>query len=163
MVRGNHPKYSRTVIFAILFLLLGNATPAQTPSVEPAKRVFTLEQAVDFALKNYPAVRASLERVRAAEAGVGLARTNYLPRADMLWQVNRATDNNITGLLLPQSVIAPITGAVTLSPSNQIQGSLLQADGSAYGSFNLSIAGGQVTGTIEEQGTTYSAAGPRIF
>jgi outer membrane protein TolC len=63
--------------------------------------VFTLEQAVDFALKNYPAVRASLERVKAAEAGVGLARTNYLPRADMLWQVNRATDNNITGLLLP--------------------------------------------------------------
>src|SRR5260370_24193094 len=37
----------------------------------------------------------------------------------MLWQTNRATDNNITGLLLPQSVIAPITGAVTLSPSNQ--------------------------------------------
>src|SRR5258708_23157314 len=37
----------------------------------------------------------------------------------MLWQTNRTTDNNITGLLLPQSVIAPITGAVTLSPSNQ--------------------------------------------
>jgi outer membrane protein TolC len=78
-----------------------------------------LEEAVDFALKNYPAVRASLERVNAAQAGVGLARTSYLPRADMLWQTNRATDNNITGLLLPQSVIAPVTGAVTLSPSNQ--------------------------------------------
>jgi outer membrane protein len=74
---------------------------------------------VEFALKHYPAVRASLERVSAAQAGVGLARTSYLPRADMLWQTNRATDNNITGLLLPQAVIAPITGAVTLSPSNQ--------------------------------------------
>jgi outer membrane protein len=118
MVPGSHLKYSRMAVFAILFLLLCKATPAQTPSAEQAK-VFTLEQAVDFALKNYPAVRASLERVRAAEAGIGLARTNYLPRADVLWQANRATDNNITGLLLPQSVIPPITGPVTLSPSNQ--------------------------------------------
>ncbi|HEY6269342.1 MAG TPA: TolC family protein [Candidatus Acidoferrum sp.] len=106
-------------VFAILFLMLCKATPAQTPSAEQAKKVFTLEQAVDFALKNYPAVRASLERVRAADAGVGLARTNYLPRADVLWQANRATDNNITGLLLPQSIIPPITGPATLSPSNQ--------------------------------------------
>ena len=119
MVPGCHPKYSRTTIFAILFLWLCKATLAQTAPAEQAKRVFTLEQAVDFALKNYPAVRASLERIRAAEAGVGLARTNYLPRADVLWQVNRATDNNITGMLLPQSIIPPITGPVPLSPSNQ--------------------------------------------
>jgi outer membrane protein len=119
MVQGSHHKYSKTAIFAIVFLVLCKATPAQTPSAEQSKKVFTLEQAVDFALKNYPAVRASLERVRAAEAGVGLARTNYLPRADVLWQTNRATDNNITGLLLPQSIIAPISGPVTISPSNQ--------------------------------------------
>jgi outer membrane protein len=97
----------------VLVLALGPMAVAQSP------KVLTLEEAVDFALKHYPAVRASLEQVNAAQAGVGLARTSYLPRADMLWQTNRATDNNITGLLLPQSVIAPITGAVTLSPSNQ--------------------------------------------
>src|SRR5882757_7171613 len=97
----------------VLPLVFGPMATAQS------SEVLTLEEAVDFALKNYPAVRASLERVNAAQAGVGLARTSYLPRADMLWQTNRATDNNITGLLLPQSVIAPITGAVTLSPSNQ--------------------------------------------
>ncbi len=102
------------IALASIFLLaLGPITVAQSP------RVLTLEQSVDFALKNYPAVRASLERINAAQGGIGLARTSYLPRADMLWQANRATDNNITGLLLPQSVIAPITGAVTLSPSNQ--------------------------------------------
>jgi hypothetical protein len=56
-----------------------------------------------------------------------------------------------------------VFGSGTLSPSNQIQGTLFQADGSAYGSFNLTIANGQVNGTIEEQGTTYSATGPRIF
>src|SRR5882757_9661938 len=102
-----------TVVAFVFLLALAPMAVAQS------SKVLTLEEAVDFALKNYPAVRASLERVNAAQAGVGLARTSYLPRADMLWQTNRATDNNITGLLLPQSVIAPITGAVTLSPSNQ--------------------------------------------
>src|SRR2546429_8659898 len=82
-------------------------------------KVFTLEEAVEFALKNYPAVRASLERVTAAQAGVSLARTSYLPRADTVWQTNRATDNNITGLLLPQSIIAPISGPVPMSASNR--------------------------------------------
>jgi hypothetical protein len=56
-----------------------------------------------------------------------------------------------------------VFGGGTLSPSNQIQGTLFEADGTAYGSFNLTIADGHVNGSIEEQGTTYSAAGPRIF
>jgi outer membrane protein TolC len=70
-------------------------------------------------LKNYPAVRASLEQVNAARAGVGLARTNYLPRADMLWQGNRASRNNVFGLLLPQTVIPPVTGPVLPTTSTQ--------------------------------------------
>src|SRR5215475_9473899 len=98
-------------------LALGRPTLGQ--SNQQKTKVFTLEEAVDFALKNYPAVRASLEHSRAAEAGVGVARTSYLPRTDILWQTNRATDNNITGLLIPNSVTAPITGPVGLSPSNQ--------------------------------------------
>src|SRR5215475_6258145 len=98
-------------------LALGRPTLGQ--SNQQKTKVFTLEEAVDFALKNYPAVRASLERVRSAEAGVGVARASYLPRTDILWQTNRATDNNIAGLTIPNSVIAPITGPVTLSPSNQ--------------------------------------------
>jgi len=101
----------------VLLLAMGTTMSAQS---DPQKtRVFTLEEAVEFALKNYPAVRASLERVRAAQAGVGVARTNYLPRTDLLWQSNRATDNNITGLTIPNSVIAPITGPVPVSPSNR--------------------------------------------
>src|SRR5258707_1682435 len=101
----------------ILIWFVGITVEAQTS--EAAKKALTLEEAVDFALKNYPAVRASLERVKAAEAGVGLARTNYLPRADMVWQTNRATDNNITGLVLPQSIIAPISGPVPIETSNR--------------------------------------------
>jgi outer membrane protein TolC len=93
--------------------------PIRAQTREATEKTLTLEGAVDFALKNYPAVRASLERVKAAQAGVGLARTNYLPRADMVWQTNRATDNNVTGLLLPQSIIAPISGPVPATASNR--------------------------------------------
>jgi outer membrane protein len=105
------------IVISILGLSLGPIAKAQTG--EATKKVLTLEEAVNVALKNYPAVRASLERVSAAQAGIGLARTNYLPRADLVWQTNRATDNNITGLLLPQAVIAPISGPVSMSTSNR--------------------------------------------
>jgi hypothetical protein len=37
----------------------------------------------------------------------------------MVWQTNQATDNNITGLVLPQSIIAPISGPVPASTSNR--------------------------------------------
>ncbi|HSB08604.1 MAG TPA: TolC family protein [Blastocatellia bacterium] len=47
-----------------------------------------------------------------AEAGIDLARTAYLPRTDLLWQENRASRNNIFGLLLPQSVVPGISGPV---------------------------------------------------
>src|SRR5260370_30610073 len=98
----------RWIAFILILLLsLGQTTIAQNR--EEDRKILALEDAVDFALKNYPAVRASLERVRAAQAGIGLAQTNYLPRADVVWQTNRATDNNITGLLLPQSIISPIS------------------------------------------------------
>jgi outer membrane protein TolC len=43
--------------------------------------VLTLGEAVVFAFKNYPAVRASREQIAAAQRGIGLAQTNYLPRA----------------------------------------------------------------------------------
>jgi outer membrane protein TolC len=72
----------------------------------------SLNQAVEGALKKYPAVRVSLEQVSSAAAGINLARASYLPRADLLGQINRATRNNVFGLLLPQSVLPSISGPV---------------------------------------------------
>jgi outer membrane protein TolC len=72
----------------------------------------TLPQTVQAASEKYPAVRAALEGVEAAAAGISLARASYLPRADLLGQINRATRNNVFGLLLPQSVIPSISGPV---------------------------------------------------
>src|SRR5262249_37152483 len=89
--------------FFLLFPIAGQAQDRRSLSLN-------FEQAVELALKNYPAIRAARARRQAAEAGVDVARTNYLPRVDMLWQQNRATRNNVFGLLLPQTGIPSISG-----------------------------------------------------
>jgi outer membrane protein TolC len=72
----------------------------------------TLAQAVEGALRNYPAIQVSQEQINAAAAGIRLARTAYLPRVDATAQINRATRNNVFGLLLPQNVIPSMSGPV---------------------------------------------------
>jgi outer membrane protein TolC len=101
----------------VLFMTCAQVTVAQSSGA--GRESFTLEQAIDFALKNYPAVRAAMERSSAAEAGIGLATTNYLPHADVLWQSNRASRNNILGLLLPNSAIPSVSGPVLPTTSGR--------------------------------------------
>jgi outer membrane protein TolC len=87
----------------ILYFVLG---------LDAAHAQLTLEQAVEEAMAKYPAVRASLAQVSAAAAGINVARTSYLPRADFMGQVNRATHNNVFGMVLAPSIISPISGPV---------------------------------------------------
>jgi outer membrane protein TolC len=79
---------------------------------QPAPSGLTIAQAVESALRNYPSIRVSQEQINAAAAGIQLARTAYLPRVDALAQANRATRNNVFGLLFPQSVISSMSGPV---------------------------------------------------
>src|SRR5262249_60043144 len=85
----------------------------------------TLGDAVALALKNYPTLKERRARAQAAEEGVGVARTAYLPRLDMYWQENRGTTNNVFGLLFPQSTIFSMTGPVlgTRSLGDSVWGS----------------------------------------
>jgi outer membrane protein len=86
--------------------------PALLSAQEAPSPPVSLNGAVELALSNYPAVPAARAQAAAARAGIELARTAFLPRADLLWQENRATRNNVLGLLLPQSVIPTISGPV---------------------------------------------------
>src|SRR5262249_197648 len=81
---------------------------AQTPTASP----ISLPAAVQAALNNYPAIKESQARAQAAEETIDVARAAYLPRLDALWQANRATANNVFGLLLPQSIVPPVSGPV---------------------------------------------------
>ena len=108
---------NRVVLVGIV--LIGETVALAQSSVKLPENPLTLDQAVDFALANYPAVRASTARALASKEGVSLSRTAYLPRTDLLWQSNRATRNNIFGLLLPQSSVPPISGPVLPTTSDR--------------------------------------------
>lgn len=110
--------------YLVLAACLGAApsVSAQTGS-PPPQNILTLDQALQYALDHYPTVRASLEQVNAATAGVSVAKSGYLPRFDSVWQTNRATANNIYGQLLPQSVIPSMSGPVLPSTSQSVWGS----------------------------------------
>jgi outer membrane protein len=84
--------------------------PARVLAQTAPPESLTINDAIQSALKNYPAIRERRARAQAAEETVAVARTAYLPRLDMLWQENRATTNNVFGLLLPQSIIPSISG-----------------------------------------------------
>jgi outer membrane protein len=88
-------------ICILLPAALGMAQPP-APAPAPAQLTMTVSQAVRYALDHYPAVRAALENYNAAEATVGLARTNYLPGVNAAWQADRGTRNSVYGVLLPQ-------------------------------------------------------------
>lgn len=109
--------FLKRVFTGVLLLLSLPRAHAQQPAAP--QKLFTLDGAIDFGLAHYPAVRASLERTEAAKETVALSRTTYLPRADLLWQSNRATRNNIFGQLLPQSVVPSISGPVLPTTSNR--------------------------------------------
>lgn len=101
-----------------MLCLTGLSCQAQQASTLPANsavKEWTVQQAVDYALANYPAVRAALEQYNASRAGVGLARTSYLPRVDSVWQMDRGSRESVLGVLLPQSpnILTGSQGSVT--------------------------------------------------
>jgi outer membrane protein TolC len=106
----------RTLVTVVALGLCASLAQAQPPAAAP--QVLTLPDALQFAVDHYPAVKVALEQVNASTANVGAARAAYLPRLDGVWQTNRATVNNVTGMLLPQSVIPGISGPPPASSSS---------------------------------------------
>lgn len=88
-------------------VLLSSIAWTQVVDTKP----LAIQEAVARAEK-FPSVEASQEQVNAAAAGIRNARTNYLPSVNAVGQVNRATRNNVFGLLFPQAVIPNISGPV---------------------------------------------------
>jgi outer membrane protein TolC len=86
--------------------------PAYAQDAPPPSPI-TFQQAIQYALDNYPAIQATMARIAAQQSGIDLARTAYLPRLDSTFQINRATRNNVTGLLLPGTIIPPVSGPVS--------------------------------------------------
>jgi len=82
----------------------GTAPPAVAPAAPglqtPGPRKVTLAEAVDYALKNQPAVKAALARVSARIADVAIPRGQWLPSVGLTAQLLGGTANNTTASYL---------------------------------------------------------------
>jgi outer membrane protein len=106
----------------LLGLCLATGVTHSAAAQQPARPSFpvTIQDAVRYATDNYPSIRASAARVQAQESGVDLVRTSYLPRLDSSLQFNRATRNNVAGLLLPGLTLPAISGPVSDTTSSSM-------------------------------------------
>lgn len=106
---------ARTLLCSVAFfgttsVIAAQTSVAQTPSVSSG--AVTITEVVQSALRDYPLIHVTQEELNASAANIRFARTAYLPRADGLVQVNRATRNNVFGTLLPQSTLPSMSGPV---------------------------------------------------
>jgi outer membrane protein TolC len=119
-------------------------------------KTFTLAQVIETANANYPAIKAAQAQQTAAEGGIAVAKTTYLPHTDVLWQTNRATANNILGLLLPQQTIPSVTGSVlpsdpTRSAWNSAGGALLSWQPFDFGARGAKVEVARQAGEAAKQ------------
>lgn len=123
IIRATRPTRRRTAI-GILMLGLWTGFTAPLSAQEGPAFPVTFQGAIQHAINRYPAIQASAARVAAQESAVDLARTAYLPRIDSSLQLNRATRNNVAGLLLPGTTVPAISGPVSdLASGSMIWGS----------------------------------------
>ncbi len=113
------PRRFSLFLFIALILLMPTPAADMLRAQEASGQGMTLAQVIEAAKDHYPAIKAAKAQQQAAQSAIGLARTAYLPQAEILWQTNRATANNVYGLLLPQSVIPNISGPVIASDNTR--------------------------------------------
>lgn len=88
-------------------LPVGRAWAQKTP--------VTLPQVVALAVRQFPQVEVARRTAAADRDATLLARLAYLPRLRLYGQLNRATDNNLGGLLFPNAL--PVIGGPVLPSS----------------------------------------------
>lgn len=112
--------------FATLFSFVGGPVFSQESPVP--NEVLTLRKTIAMAREAFAEVRATNAELSAADEGVGLAKKAYLPDGDIYLQWNRATRNNVFGLLLPSGSVPSISGpALDQTTSESTFGSVAAA------------------------------------
>lgn len=90
---------------------LAVVTPAPAVAQSPAQTPLTIAEAIAAAARQHPGPAEAVAQAAAAGEAVSVARAAYLPKLDAMWQVTRASRNNVFGAFFPQNVI-PISGPV---------------------------------------------------
>ncbi len=111
--------FIKVLLTAVLVLFAGSPLPLAAardlpgsgPFIAPREPSagYTLGEAVQTAIRNFPTVKTARFKLRAAQADVTLAKTAYLPNLDLMLQEMVATNNVIAGTILPQTIdVIPI-------------------------------------------------------
>ena len=108
-------------VILLFVVVVSSLAVAQTSA--PTPKILTFEDALEYALQHYPAVRASLEQASAARAGLTLARVQYFPSLNGVYQDSRATQNQVPGIWLPTSITPTVEGSVGPSSGRSYWGS----------------------------------------
>jgi outer membrane protein len=106
---------ARAFLCSVAFFGAASAIALQTSESQTSPLsggAVTMTEVVQSAVRDYPLIHVTQEELNASAANIRLARTAYLPRADGLVQINRATRNNIFGTMLPQSTLPSMSGPV---------------------------------------------------
>ena len=74
-----------------------------------AQKSPSLHELLKQAEANYPLLKSKMLDAKAAQKGISISQSTFIPTLDASYQVNRATYNNITGMIYPQFII-PISG-----------------------------------------------------
>lgn len=147
----------RSVLVLLLASLAPSISAAQAGATQSQQTRLTLARALAIADAHYPQIRVALQQQIAAHGEIAVARTAYLPRVDMLWQTNRATANNIYGLLLPQGVIPSISGPVLAADNTRSAWSSAGGTLISWQPFDFGLRRAQVS--VAREGAAAATAG----
>ena len=100
--------WHRHLFRSIVALIMTGGAAVHAQTAAP----LTIQAAVEAAREEHPGAAEAAARALVSSAEADEARAAYLPRVDGLWQMNRASRNNVFGLLLPQNIIPSISGPV---------------------------------------------------
>lgn len=95
----------------IVAVVLTAASVAAAHAQDAAAPALTIGEAMAAAARQHPGTAEAAAQAAAAAEGVNLARAAYLPRLDAMWQVTRASRNNVFGAFFP-TLVVPISGPV---------------------------------------------------
>src|SRR4051812_4865892 len=94
-----------------------------------ASRKITLSQSVDHALSRHPSLAVSAMHEAVADARVGVAKSEGLPKANLVGQLNYATGNAVPGLLFAMPGIPNVSGPPTAARYDGVFQSAVGASG----------------------------------
>jgi outer membrane protein len=131
------------VVVGVLFLFIAvapNASPQEVTGSNP----LNLAAAIQIAESKYPAIRAAEEQREAARSAVGLAKTAYLPRVDLIWQGNRSTTNKPNIVSNPQTIV-PVPSTSALPTTGQSDWNSLTGVQLSWQPFDFGMRRAQVS------------------